>query len=212
VLPLPQALVTAYEGLLWGAYRYRVSWLLGRGLLERTIRKYRLGHSGLAFTIPLWGPHGELQGIKLRHDEVLYPENPPEKKYWGIRGHSKVQLYGLWRQNLQGRDVVLTEGELDCLRLLQEKRSFAVVTSTGGAQSWKAELAVELQGAKRVYLAFDQDSAGEAGAQNCAQVLRAHELPTRVVRWDAGSGKDITELLLRRGMDAFYDALRRAGP
>lgn len=209
---LPRALADAYHDLLNSLFAPRREWLWGRGLTTATIDKYRLGHTGLAFTIPIWGDQfGEdLATIKYRRDDTLNPDG--DRKYWGITGRNEARIFGLW-QALRGRDVVLTEGELDALRLLQEpRRPFAVLTSTGGAHSWTAALAATLAGVRRIYLAFDQDAAGVAGARQAGRCLRQRGHAVFACRWDPAHGKDLTELLLRRGVDVFYDTLAMAGP
>jgi DNA primase len=211
-IPLPWSLVRQYAVQLQTFFADRREWLWARGLSSSTITLYQLGHTGVAFSIPVWGPNNELLAVKFLNDDVLHPENPPGRKYWGLRGHNQVQLYGTW-QPCFGKDLVLCDGELDTLRLLQDLPAdrFAVYSSTGGAGSLTQRHVQKCRGANRVFLAFDQDAAGAAGARAAVSMLGAEGIPARTVRWDpAWGGKDVTELLNRRELAAFLRLLKEA--
>ncbi len=207
--PLPWALVEGYCEVLHGEFSNRKQWLYRRGLTPSTIREYHLGHNGIAFTIPIFNDDGHVLGIKFRRDEELDPDGNVDPKYWGLKGYSKVQLYGTW-QDLTDKEVILCEGELDALRLLQEmgQGRFSILSSTGGAGGFNNDLAEALASVRNILLAFDQDEPGLQGATRAAHLLRAQKVETHIIQWDpAWGGKDITDLLNRRGLKGFQECV-----
>lgn len=100
---------------------------------------------------------------------------------------------------IEGQDsVVLTEGEFDAMVLHQ--MGFAAM-GLPGVNSWQESWGKHVSEAKRVYLCFDNDSAGRKGAEKLASRLgprsRIVELPTE------GSPKkmDVTDWVVKYGHD-----------
>lgn len=178
-------------------------WYRDRGLSDRIIDGQFLGHDGRAFTIPVWHPSGELLTLRYRRDDSLGGSGP---KYWGIEGRNDTLLYN--QGALAGsRVVVITEGELDCLRLWQE--GIPTVSSTNGAGGmvsiWE-KVSSRFNRAVRIIIAFDQDEGGRRPAREITRMINGRNSRsvsrTRAVmlRWDIRMGKDITELAWRKGM------------
>lgn len=245
---LPQSLAEGYAALLQGPRAHRKEWLLARGLTEETIRKARLGHTGRAFTIPVFGPpaggdegSGErvtgdgdgpspapvhrraghegappsvLRAVKYRHDPEydLCEDECTCPKYWGIKGRNRGLLYdpsGALSGLREVRSLVLTEGELDALLLVQH--GVPAVSALNGARDLTA-----LEPLKRfaeVVIAKDMDSAGQKGALLAREALGN----ARIVTWYVervydergsykpaqGYPKDVTEFIQQRGIAAF---------
>jgi len=59
-------------------------------------------------------------------------------------------------------EVVIAEGEIDCIRLWQE--GIPAVTGTAGVNTFTAEMAKPLKG-KTVYITLDTDQAGKNGIE-----------------------------------------------
>jgi DNA primase len=78
-----------------------------------------------------------------------------------------------------------------------ESRGFRTVTSTGGAGVFRREWAGAFQEIAKVYVCFDQDAAGTAGAKKLGRLIphaRIVELPQEV-----GEGGDVTDFFVRLG-------------
>ncbi len=197
-LPLGASLARGYHERLGDKRR----WYRDRGLRDGIVDGQLLGHDGRAFTIPVWHPSGELLTIRYRRDESLSSGGP---KYWGIEGRNETLLYnqgaldGSWL-------VVITEGELDCLRLWQE--GIPAVSSTNGAGGmigiWE-QVSPRFSRVVRMVVALDQDEGGRQAAAQLAKAINGRN-PRSVSRsravilkWDKRLGKDVTELAQRRG-------------
>jgi DNA primase len=205
------ALAEGYANILWGPRRERISWLLERGLDERTIREAGIGHTGSKFSIPIYvrsdGPGTTLAAIKYRLDPK-YDTCADEchcPKYTNSSG-STASLYiprgiqpgvGGW---------VLCEGELDALRLYRE--GIAACSLTSGAGSGYEVLA-PLRG-QSIVVAYDMDGAGGRGALRVRDYLRPD---ARIVTWHVerddkgkvlpGWPKDVTDYIKMHGIEKF---------
>lgn len=182
--------------LLEGPRRHRLSWLAQRGLDEVAAKRFKLGHTGAWFVIPvldsaakeeppLSGP--KVQGVRFRRDDLYAEEEAP--KYRSPKGQSSL----LFRPNPGGWPLVVCEGEFDAMLLALA--GCDAVTSTAGAGGLVRDL--ERAGILRWFrrrgewleVATDLDPAGE-------QVARALEARgIRVHRWAWDGGKDISEVL-----------------
>jgi hypothetical protein len=175
--------------LLTGVRKHRLRFLVERGLFLQTIRRYRLGHTGESFAIPLVDERGKVWGVKKRVDPE-YRVDPLGPKY--------VQLSdpktGIYRPNPGGSPTVICEGELDAVLLAQY--DVDALTATGGAGSQTRVFSdYPLRG--RTYIATDLDDEGEDAARKLL-----HIYPTALrMRWSRGKAdgtlaNDVTEALL----------------
>jgi hypothetical protein len=166
--------------LLAGPRRQRISWLLARGLSHATVNRYRLGHTGTAFSIPI--PLAGGYSYKLRRDDRY--SDPDAPRYRNPKGMPTV----LYRPNPRGVTSAICEGELDALLLAQ--LGIDAITSTGGA----GDLVRRIRGIalpRRVYILTDQDDAGEQAAVAIREARPATDWVR--VHWD--QGKDVTDAL-----------------
>ena len=97
--------------------------------------------------------------------------------------------------------IVLCEGIMDCLSLLQEGFNAAAVYGTGGL---KASMAIKLKKAESIYIAFDKErnQAGARGLQRALEIFR--ELKMRNVfplelPFLYGEKMDINDLFSKHG-------------
>jgi hypothetical protein len=209
-----RAFCHAAEKCLWGpkgesALRY----LHSRGLRDEIIRQAQMGlcpdwykapleHWGLSaeqlgksddpqikiprgIVIP-WFVGGQLWKIQLRRPEP----GPDGKKYKEILGSSEC-LYNV--DSLKaGQPALLAESELDALSAQQEAGDLVSCLATGSAskgQQNRLALA-RLRTASIVLQAFDDDAAGEAGAEEWREALPEG----RCTRW-APLAHDINQML-----------------
>lgn len=204
---------------LWTARaRPALHWLLARGLAPATLRHWRVGYLAQPLTEPgvWWGRPEARLGLGAGVLLPLYTERgltalklrrlSGAPKYGQVRGGGPG-LYLAATLTPAARTVAVCEGEFDALLLWQALQATAdlppmAVVTPGSQAPWpRPEWLALLQG-RRVLLLFDQDAAGEQGAQRWLA-----SLPTATrVRWP--KAKDLTDLHLSGG--SLSDLIRTA--
>jgi len=104
-----------------------------------------------------------------------------------------AELYGWGELLKKPPQIIICEGEFD--RLVMEAKGFTAITSTGGAGVFRSEWASELTSIPEVYVCFDNDEAGRAGAARVGRLIphaRIIELPE-----DVGKSGDVTDFFVR---------------
>jgi len=181
--PPSRALIRVWHRtLVEGPRQHRMEWLLRRGLHRHTIRQHLLGHTGMWFVIPVL--HRErVLGYRLRRDDAYCdPDLPRYKQPVG-------QPDLLFRPNPRGSPTVVCEGELDALLLAQY--GVDAITNTAGSSALPNRIHRVLEQKRgTIYVATDQDDAGEETAKRIAE-----RFPGRVKRLRWQGGKDVTEAL-----------------
>ena len=108
-----------------------------RNLLEETCRKFnvRLDRDSKVIQFPYYSQTGQL---------VAYKARDVEKNFQWIGKNEDHTLFGqqLWGQ---GKSLVITEGEFDCLSVYQVRPTWPVVSLPNGAQSAKRALQHQLK-------------------------------------------------------------------
>lgn len=138
-------------------------WFLKRGLDSGVLYRHLIGWDGRAITIPVFDAEGQFLFFKYRR--APWTEDGP--KYWYAKEGGKVSLYNA--DQLPGNpDIVICEGEFDCLAL--EAQGIPAVTSTGGAGSFQ-EAWVPLFAGKNVFVCLDNDKAGLEGAIRICKMI-----------------------------------------
>lgn len=199
--PMPRSLADVYHSHLWKVKGNRIDWLLARGLSLKTIIRFRLGHDGSRFTIPLFNDRDELITFRFRRDDAIAtsyfePRDGQEHeipKYAGLPGRNGLYLFADWLLTPDMEYVVVCEGELDCVLLWQE--GIPAVSPTNGAGQLKhvARLLERYPDIKKLWIASDQDDPGYEGAKELIRNERG--LPAYRLNWDLKEwGKDVTEL------------------
>lgn len=182
-----RVLVASWHRTLVEGPRYcRLDYLYDRGIYHSTIVRQQLGHTGERFVIPLH--HGSspthLVGWKLRADPRYC--DPASVKYLQFSDPKTV----MYRPNKGGHPVIFCEGEFDALILAQTGAD--AITSTGGAGD-VAKTCGFLGFKRTVYLATDQDDAGEEAARRLSAIY-----PTALrMRWSGGN--DVSEAIRNSG-------------
>jgi len=202
-----------------------LEYLIGRGLKAATIREYRLGYVpanwSLCNSLPTQHTVADLisAGIKttaggdffkdkliipyLSHGAVVQMRGKdPAGKYYTPAGEN-VRLFNADR--LQGAtDVIITEGEFDCLVLQQTlelsteaKLRATAVVGIPGAGALPAGFESYFSEAKRVFIALDPDDTGKKAALKIKELLGSK---ARIVALPEDLPKcDWTEFLTTRG-------------
>ena len=218
---IPLAVADTYRVWLWGnsgAYSDRQGWLLKRGLTRETCNQNFIGHTGEAFSIPIFhtpetGGYAGVQSIRYRRDDELASDDRP--KYWGTGGANQSLLYvpnGIADKSQYG--VILCEGELDALRLVQE--GYPAVSLTNGCNALKEEHLPKLAKiarklGNRVTVCYDMDEPGRNAAAKVVDMLEAAKLWAHSLLWHSRFGKDVTEFLQNgQGLEYMLEQLWRS--
>lgn len=143
-------------------------YLIDHALSDSAIAKYRLQVGPDRITIPVFDAHNKFLFNKYRM--FTGPD-----KYRYDKG-SSMALYNANRITPEVDTIIIVEGEFDCMALQEYydnqdvqdvhkmiSKNIVVVTSTGGAGSWKDEWNTLLEG-KRVTICLDNDNAGRDGS------------------------------------------------
>jgi hypothetical protein len=178
-----------------------IQWFLERrGLHKDTLRRFKVGRERDRYMIPITDEHGKIRNIRR------YKPNPSgqQAKFLhfikdGVKYGSPARIYGLTELvDSRGEDVIICEGELDRLVLVQN--GFMAVTSTGGAGTFLPDWCRWFEG-RLVTLVFDNDGAGQAASEKVAEMLgnagvdvQIAELPEAV-----GPKGDVTDFFVALG-------------
>lgn len=162
---VPQKSQRSEKGLITGRYQD----LIKRGIKEDTCRKfgYQVGElNGKKVQLaPYYDASGKMVAQKVRGAD----------KSFSILGDiSTAQLFGanLWNN---GKKIVVTEGEIDCLTVSQiQGNKWPTVSIPNGASGAKKALQKNLEyfnSFDEVILMFDMDEPGRKAAEECAQLF-----------------------------------------
>src|SRR5437773_2458061 len=177
-----------------------------RGISPEIVDLRLLGWNGSRITIPILDRAGQFAFFKLAKGPNDQTASPKMLATPGAR----AELYGWQRVLAKPEQVIICEGEFD--RLVLESRGFAAVTSTGGALTFRPTWAEAFREIAQVYICFDNDGPGQAGAERVARLIphaRIVRLPEEV-----GEGGDVTDFLVRLGRSnqEFLNLLNVAQP
>lgn len=104
--------------------------------------------------------------------------------------------------------VILTEGEVDAVRLEQE--GFKAASATSGAGSFNKDWIKWLIGWK-VYVCYDNDEAGERGSSSVAKILKENGVDVYEVHIPKTPGvKDICDYFRQNSKEEFLEILNGA--
>lgn len=142
------------------------AWLHGRGLTDATIADFRIGEyerEGRTFAVFPYLRDGELVNAKYR--------DIAEKK--GMRQEKDAEpcLFGWHLIGPKVRTVAITEGEIDAMTLHQCGIPALSVNAGAGNHQWIENDWERLERFSEIIVCFDDDEAGQKGAQEVIQRL-----------------------------------------
>src|SRR5437870_6072135 len=178
-----------------------------RGIQDPMIEQAQLGWNGKRIPIPVYDREGRLVLYKLGRapdDPTDSPKmlcNPP-----GVR----AELFGWDSLAARPSSVIVCEGEYD--RLVLEAQGFSAVTGTAGALVFRENWAQDIAKVSRVYVCFDNDAAGRAGAKRVAHLIPAAEIVQ--LRPEVGGAGGVTEYFvgLGKSRNDFLKLLSESAP
>lgn len=160
--------VELWHEKIWEASALRQE-LYNRGLSDDTIRQFRLGVDETnRITIPIANKQGLYVNVRR-----YKPGAPGKEKMRNTKGMGRIRLYPL--DQLKYPTIVLCGGECKALAVLQRlnAQDIGAITATGGEDNWDNEFS-PLFREKRVYVCYDIDNEGVAGAHSVAARLSTH--------------------------------------
>lgn len=132
-----------------------------RGISKNTIERFNIGCDNSRIFIPILDEDGLLINIRK------YKPHATDFKIISYKeGYGNSRIFPI--ENLKYNEILLVEGELDCL--LSNQLGYNAVTMTTGAGTFKKEF-VELFADKVIYICYDIDKAGIEGAEKAAKLL-----------------------------------------
>lgn len=160
-----------------------------RGLTRKTLERYKIGYDGERIIIPVRDALDQLVNVRR------YAPGAKANKMMNWPGYGDATLWGM--DALKMKRVFLHEGEMDAL--LQRQYGFPSLTATAGAGTWLAEWNVHFAD-KVVYIVYDVDKQGEAGARKVANNLRNVAEKVFVVKLPLTvQGSDQTDYYVHQG-------------
>lgn len=173
-----------------------------RGLTDETLERFQIGWDGDRVTIPIYDENGELANVRR------YQWNSPEDglkmiNYTDVMGNTygENRIYGI--ENLVDetcKAVVWCEGEWD--RLVCEQNDIPACTGTAGANNLRIEWLKLLKAKRRIYVCYDNDTAGNTATEQLISQLRG-ATEVYVVNWPEDFQKkgDVTDWFVSCGND-----------
>ncbi len=163
-------------------------YLKSRGLDEETINKFSLKEEDKIIKIPYYGESGKILFYKCR--------SKYSKNFWYYPKDINLSIYNSWNLKSYKDYVVITEGEIDCLTLLQ----FGInAVGSPGAALFKKDWIKLFDYIDKVYIAFDNDIAGIEGAKKLTEEYFSNRDTYNIlIPRDKGT-KDINDLTMKLG-------------
>lgn len=180
VEPIDPAIIEAHH-LILISNRERLEFLAKvRGITLETVKRFKLGWDSERFWIPVADANGSWVNVrKYKPGATKFKVLPYDT------GYNQARLFPI--ENLRHERVILFEGEMDTILACQ--LGYPASTGTGGADTWLEEFTRTLEG-KDVYLCYDADSAGRAGARRAAMRLLGRARKVYIVRLPLSGTKD----------------------
>lgn len=174
-------------------------YLKDHGINEESVKRFHITSDDHQLNIPIKNVDDKI--IWTKHRNLQYdPDDPNSKKFINDTG-SKVALFNI-RSHSDKKTIVLTEGEIDAIKLDQE--GIPAIAPTAGAETFNRELATQLEG-KTVYIVYDNDEAGKKGIRKVLEFIpqaKILELPL--------DSKDVCDFFTLHTKQDFIDILKHA--
>lgn len=180
-----------------------ISYIKTRGIAEETIRKFNIGTYRNQIAFPYY-KYESVVGYKLRKPV----QDPGKPKMTNIVG-SKPFLFNIQNVDIDNPELILCEGEFDCMVIYQ--CGFTNVVSVGaGANSLKSILEQAkdfINKFKSLIIVSDNDEAGQNMDKTMAELLGDK---VKLIDKKLYTSKDINEEYLIHGKDKIIELIESA--
>jgi hypothetical protein len=165
-----------------------------RGLTRATLKEYSIGFHRGRYTIPVYDEGENLVNVRRYKPNT---KEPRDKMVSFAPGYGEARLFLPWVA-ADHEEIVITEGEMDALCCQAHDLPF-VMGHTGGSNTWKMEWCKAFVG-KHVFLCYDLDDAGFAGARRAAEALKKVAEGVYLIRLPMNlEGGDATDFFVKQG-------------
>ncbi|MBP47178.1 MAG: hypothetical protein CMH53_04500 [Myxococcales bacterium] len=188
-------------------------YLKERGISKATAEAWGLGFTGDRLMVPLRDVQGRtvaFTGRALAGQMPKYKNSPSDLLYDKSR-----LIFGLdhaAESIRKSREVVITEGQFDVIKLHQEGLTNVVACSGTALSHDQINSLVRRCGAKVVTLCFDGDAAGEKAAYKALEKLRemvlSETITLRILSMPAGEDPD--SVTQEKGVDVMKEMIASA--
>jgi replicative DNA helicase len=178
-----------------------------RGLKKETLEYFKIGWTGTSISIPLI-ENNKVVNIRFRKNPFNQDENIP--KMVNTKG-GKMTLFNVDCLKNPDTKVVITEGEIDAMSLIQEGWD-RVISVTCGAKTFKEEWVEILKKEKSIYLAYDNDLPGQDGLKIAVEKLGAGKCFRILLPDENGTIKDLNDFFIKakKTIDDFVSLYNKA--
>ena len=166
-------------------------YLQSHDINKASIEKFDLRQNGDELVIPVTDHAGKVLYNKYRN--LKFNKNNSESNKFRFETGSKVTLFNSTALKGDKDYVVLTEGEIDCIRLDQEDVS--AVSGTAGVSTFKDEWIKEFEG-KTVFICFDNDKPGQDNGLKVAKKLSVAGINNKIIKLPDDC-KDVSEFFVK---------------
>lgn len=180
-----------------------------RGIERHTIIDWELGWDGQRYTIPVRGDEGEIVNVR----RYAMGGNATNKML-NLPGHGSAHIFAQSKLR-DNEEIVITEGETDCILLNQY--GIPAITHTAGAGTFRPAWGKEFAG-KVVWIVYDNDDAGRKGATKVQAILKPFAVDVYIIELPMDKkGADVTDYLHLEGhserdfRELMGDAMDRGG-
>ena len=170
-----------------------------RKISQKTLDDWGIQEKDGNFVFRYFDENNQLVFVKYRPARKI---EKGERKAWREK-ETKPILYGLWKVD-KSKPLIITEGEFDCLSLLEAGYK-AVLSVPNGAKSidFIENCIDEIAGAEKVILAVDQDEPGYTMRNELARRIGIE----RCYKVDFGECKDANEYLIKYGAEKLREVI-----
>lgn len=164
-----------------------------------------IGYDGDRVTIPVISAFGDIVNVRFYKPQARSDEH----KMLNARGFGRVRIYGIdaFKETSQHTNVILTEGEPDCIAA-RSTTTLPCTTTTGGAGFFDS-ISGDLFSGLSTTIIYDCDEAGKRGVVKAAQSINGKVFIVDLEPY-LESGKDITDFLQVKSGDDLKTVIAEA--
>ena len=184
-----------HNQIMTAHYKGEAGKLTKRGISEKTCERFKIYRDGDTLRFHYHNKDGQVIGAKVR----------TTNKIFSYEGETEGTFFGqhLWQG--KGKQIIITEGELDAASYAELYPTWDVVSLPTGAAGAKKAVQKNyefLQGYEKIILWFDNDEPGQEAAKAAAGVLP----PGKVFIAVLDAYKDLSDALQANDTQAITDA------